>query len=184
MRGVRIVPGVLATLSATLVGCGAPPAAGAPVEAGVVVEVVDGDTVVLSLAGRTERVRLLGIDTPETVHPTKPIECHGPEASALLARLLPIGAAVGVARDRQARDPFDRLLLYLLDAEGRIVNEELIRRGAGTVLVIEPNGVLADRLRRAESAARAEGAGLWGACGGPGRPAPTEGAGPAVPLPP
>ncbi|MCU0275142.1 MAG: thermonuclease family protein, partial [Acidimicrobiales bacterium] len=74
---------------------------------------VDGDTVVLRIEGRTERVRLLGVDTPETVHPDRPVECHGPESSAVLHELLPPGTVVTIGRDVQARDPYDRLLLFL-----------------------------------------------------------------------
>lgn len=127
---------------------------------GTVVEVVDGDTVVLRIEGRTERVRLLGVDTPETVHPDRPVECHGPESSALLHQLLPPGTVVTLGRDVQVRDPYDRLLLFLTRSDGLLVNEELLRRGAADVLVIEPNGVLADRFRAAAADARAAGAGL------------------------
>jgi micrococcal nuclease len=151
---------------------------------GTVVEVVDGDTVVLRIEGRTERVRLLGVDTPETVHPDRPVECHGPESSALLHQLLPPGTVVTLGRDVQVRDPYDRLLLFLTRSDGLLVNEELLRRGAADVLVIEPNGVLADRFRAAAADARAAGAGLWGRCGGLHEPADAAPPGTAVPLPP
>ena len=59
-------------------------------------KVVDGDTVEVTLSTGRERVRLLGIDTPETVHPTKPTECFGPEASARLAELAPVGSELRI----------------------------------------------------------------------------------------
>jgi micrococcal nuclease len=141
------------------------------VDTATVLAVVDGDTVELAIAGRAVRVRLLGVDTPETVHPSEPVECWGPQASALLHELLPAGSTVTVARDVQARDPYDRLLLYVVRPDGVVVNEELVRRGAADVLVIEPNGILAGRLRGALADARAADAGLWGACPGPHEPA-------------
>ena len=53
--------------------------------------VVDGDTIDIAIGGNTERVRLIGINTPETKHPTKGMECFGPEASAYTEQLLPKG---------------------------------------------------------------------------------------------
>ncbi|HWJ64124.1 MAG TPA: thermonuclease family protein, partial [Acidimicrobiales bacterium] len=71
-----------------------------------VTHVVDGDTVDLAIGGATERARLLGIDTPETVKPNAPVDCFGPEASARTKALLPDGTAVVVQRDREARDRY------------------------------------------------------------------------------
>ncbi|MFM8956229.1 MAG: thermonuclease family protein, partial [Actinomycetota bacterium] len=102
-----------------------------PPDRAVVVEVIDGDTVRLQLGDAREDVRLIGIDTPETKHPTKPVECFGPEASAFLARLLPVGATLRVERDMEGRDSYRRLLLYLVlpTSEGeRFVNLELVAR--------------------------------------------------------
>ena len=70
---------------------------------GTIVEVIDGDTVVGDLAGHRETVRLLGIDTPETVHPDRPVQCFGPEASARLRLLLAPGSGVLVTRDVEPR---------------------------------------------------------------------------------
>ena len=110
-------------------------------------------------------MRLLGIDTPETVDPDRPVECFGPEASALTAELLPDGTEVQLERDDEGRDHFGRLLAYVFRADDdTFVNEALLAEGYAEVLVIEPNGAYADRLRQAESSARASGAGLWGSC--------------------
>ena len=130
-----------------------------------VVSVVDGDTLTVRIAGRTETVRLIGIDTPETVHPTKPVECFGPEASARTSALLPKGTRITVVRDVEARDRYGRLLLYVTRAsDGLFVNLEMIEGGFALPLSIEPNTAherdFADAAHRASTARL----GLWGAC--------------------
>lgn len=139
-----------------------------------VVDVVDGDTVVLDLAGTRETTRLLGIDTPEVHHPTRPVECWGAEASARLAELTPPGTLVRVERDEEARDHYDRMLAYLFvttaDGDEVFVNEQLVADGAAVTLPIDPNDAYRHELASAEGAARGEGRGLWGTCGGPGVP--------------
>lgn len=139
---------------------------------GVVVRVIDGDTVEVDLGGRREHVRLIGIDTPETVDPDRPAGCYGHEASALTASLLPPGTPGLVSRDAEARDRYGRLLVYLERAgDGLSVNLELVARGAAVPLRIEPNTAYAADIEALAAQARASRAGLWGACGGPGLPA-------------
>jgi micrococcal nuclease len=146
------------------------PGPSAEASAARVVAVVDGDTVEVEVGGRTEHVRLLGIDTPETVDPNRPVGCFGPEASARTAELLPEGTEVRLQRDVEGRDHFGRLLAYVFRADdATFVNELLLAEGYAEVLVIEPNGAYAPQLRAAESAARAAGAGLWGSCPDAGR---------------
>ena len=82
-----------------------------------VVAVSDGDTIDVDFGGEVEPVRLLGIDTPETHHPTRPVECYGAEASARTAELLPEGTEVHLVRDVEARDRYGRLLAYVYRAE-------------------------------------------------------------------
>src|SRR5699024_1114371 len=79
-------------------------------EAATVVRVVDGDTIVVDLAGVEERVRLLNIDTPETVHPHQDTECGGPEATEQINELLEPGGMVVLEFDEERRDQYDRLL--------------------------------------------------------------------------
>ncbi len=130
-----------------------------------VTRVIDGDTIEVDVGGRRERIRLLGIDTPETVDPNRPVECHGPEASALLHELLPGGTPVRLERDREARDHFDRLLAYVFRVDdGLFVNEAVLAAGEAEILSIEPNTAYAARLSAAASVARAAGTGLWGDC--------------------
>ena len=133
-----------------------------------VVRVVDGDTLVVHIGGDDERVRLIGIDTPESVKPETPVECWGKEASATTAELLPKGTAVRLERDAEARDAYDRLLAYVRRAtDGLLVNVELARRGAADALTIEPNTAYRSEIAAAVADARAAGRGLWAVCGGP-----------------
>jgi micrococcal nuclease len=135
--------------------------------AATVVRVIDGDTVDLNMGGATERVRLIGIDTPETVKPNTPVQCYGPEASARTKGLLPKGTAVTVERDLEPRDAYGRLLLYVRrSADGLFVNLDLARGGFARPLTIAPNTAHAEEIAAAVAAARTSKLGLWGACGG------------------
>lgn len=130
-----------------------------------VAEVIDGDTITVALQGAQETVRLIGVDTPETKHPTKPVECFGPEASAFTRRLVPPGTAVRLERDAEARDHFGRLLAYVYRAtDGLFVNLELARAGFARPLSIAPNTAHADEITRVANQARTDRRGLWPAC--------------------
>jgi micrococcal nuclease len=130
-----------------------------------IIKVVDGDTVEIDLDGHTERVRLIGVNTPETKHPTKPIECFGPEASAYMTQLLPKGAQLRIERDVEARDRYGRMLLYLyLDSDNLFINLDLISRGYGTPMSIEPNTFHRNDFVHAAAQAEAANVGLWKAC--------------------
>ncbi|MCD9623571.1 thermonuclease family protein [Rhabdothermincola salaria] len=138
-----------------------------PARGTFVVGVVDGDTIRVSIDGRTDDVRLLGIDTPETVHPTRPVECFGPEASARTHDLLAPGTAVVLERDTEERDHYGRLLAYVVRADdGLFVNLALVREGLAEVLTIAPNVAHTDAFLSAAAEARREGRGLWSACPG------------------
>jgi len=147
-----------------LVSC----SSGATTENGVLItilKVVDGDTVDIDINGHTERVRLIGVNTPETKHPTKPIECFGPEASAYMTQLLPKGTTVRIERDVEARDRYGRMLLYLyLGSDDLFINLELVARGYGTPMSIEPNTFHRNDFVRAAAQAEAANVGLWKAC--------------------
>ena len=129
-----------------------------------IVSVVDGDTIVLRVQDQTETVRLLGIDTPETVHPTKPIECFGPEAPAFTKATLVEGSLVKLLRDVEPRDRYQRLLVYLFLADGTLFNQLLIDRGLARTLSIEPNTAFASQFASHESSARNRRVGLWLSC--------------------
>ncbi len=128
--------------------------------------VVDGDTIAVELDGREERIRYIGVDTPETVKPDAPVECFGRDASALNARLLgDEGTELTLRFDRELRDRYDRLLAYVHRAEdGLFVNARLVAAGAARTLPIPPNTAYAAQLSRLQHDARTAGRGLWSAC--------------------
>ena len=164
------------TAAIVVAGCGAlvacAPGVATPAGTATVTTVIDGDTIVVRVQGRTEHVRLVGIDTPESVDPRRPMMCFGREASAETARLLPRGTTVRLERDVEARDSYGRLLAYVYRASDRMfVNLSLARAGFADVLSIPPNTAHADEIRAAVDDARAAGRGLWGACGWFGQPA-------------
>ena len=128
---------------------------------------VDGDTVEVSIAGRRQLVRLIGVDTPETKHPTKPVQCGGPEASRFTAEHFPEGTKVELSRDIEARDRFGRLLAYLHRAnDGFFLNEELLRQGWARSYPFEPNTSHAMHFARVAAEARAALRGMWAMCHG------------------
>ena len=156
-----------------LAGCGGsarPDGSGSTVVAehgrtnATVVRVVDGDTIDADFDGTTERVRLIGIDTPETKKPDTPVECFGPEASARTAAALPRGAAIRVERDVEARDDYGRLLAYVYAADGTFVNLALVADGYAQPLTIAPNDTFAADFVAAAREAERAGRGLWGSC--------------------
>ena len=133
-----------------------------------ITHVVDGDTVEVRLAGTEEVVRLIGVDTPETVKPNSPVECFGPEASARTKALLPDGTSVLLLGDEERRDVYGRLLAYVfLVDDGTFVNLSLVQEGMGDVLVIAPNDGFANAFRAAAANARSQRLGQWGACAPP-----------------
>jgi micrococcal nuclease len=119
-------------------------------EEAVVTRAIDGDTIEVEVTGRAEgpgagasavgeraAVRLLGIDTPESVSPRAPVECFGLEASAAAAALLE-GETVRLVKDVEERDRFDRLLRYVyLGAE--LANARLVANGYAAAYTYPPN---------------------------------------------
>jgi micrococcal nuclease len=163
-RAVLLLAVALAALAATLAGGRGddPSAAGATAR---IERVVDGDTVVVRVDGRRERVRYIGIDTPESVRPDAPDECYGERAAAENRRLVE-GRRVRLVLDVEERDRFGRLLAYVYRAEdGRFVNAALVRAGHARTLTIAPNVRFAARFARLAADARRAGRGLWSACG-------------------
>jgi len=166
-----------ATGALGLVGCAGSPGPGsAPAVADVpsppgdafaatVERVVDGDTVIARRDGQQLRVRLIGIDAPESVQPDAPVECFGPEAAGALERLLPAGTRVNAAH--QAAGPVDRFGRALWDVwlqDGRFVQAELVAQGAVEARAYGPHTQHADLLDRLEDAARSDESGLHGVC--------------------
>lgn len=128
-----------------------------------VVRVVDGDTIVVEANGNKERVRYIGVDTPESVKPNTPVECYAKVASHLNEELVG-GKTVVLTPGSEQRDRYGRLLAYVRTKDGVDVNRELIARGAAKTLEITPNTQRADEFSVLEAKARNEQAGMWGVC--------------------
>ena len=143
-----------------------------------VTRVVDGDTIEARIDGHDEDVRLIGIDTPETVKPDTPVQCFGERASHFTKRRL-TGRRVRLVFGVEPRDVYGRLLAYVYVAfptsstpqggksrirRERLFNAELARRGLARPLTIPPNDRFASRFERLAVAAARVGRGLWGAC--------------------
>ena len=131
---------------------------------GTVVRTVDGDTVHVRLGDRVEKVRYIGIDTPEVHHPTRGAEPGGRAASAVNRRLVG-DRAVRLEPDVQTRDHYGRLLAYVWvkgsDGVEVMVNAELVRLGYAAVLTVPPNVRHAELFRKLAAEAREQHRGLW-----------------------
>jgi micrococcal nuclease len=122
--------------------------------------VTDGDTFVATVDGRRERVRVIGVDTPETVAPNRPVEPYGRQASSFAKRHL-TGATVRLAGDVEPRDRYGRLLAYMWLADGTFWNALLVAEGYAQQLTIPPNVTYAGLFRRLVAEARRQERGLW-----------------------
>jgi micrococcal nuclease len=122
--------------------------------------VIDGDTIIVNIDGKEERVRLIGVDTPETVHPNKPVEYFGKEASEFTKRMVE-GKKVRLEYDWQRRDKYGRLLAYIYLEDGTFLNAEIIKQGYGFAYTRFPFKYL-EEFRQYEREARENGRGLWG----------------------
>ena len=143
------------------------PTTAVPPPNAVYVRDVDGDTIDVTIDGQPERVRLIGIDTPETKKPNTPVQCFGREASAYTAGLLSAGDPVYLERDVVARDDYGRLLAYVYrGGDGLFVNLDVIAAGYARPLTIPPNVAHADQFVEAARAAERGNLGLWSSCSG------------------
>ncbi len=129
-----------------------------------VVSVEDGDTITVDMNGRRERVRFIGVDTPETHDPRKPVQCFGTAASEFTSNLIgdnPVRLAADAASGN--RDRYNRLLRYVYLPDGRLVNAEIIKQGYGFAYTSFPFDKL-EEFRLLGEEAREAGRGLWTAC--------------------
>ena len=118
--------------------------------------VIDGDTIVLS---NGEKVRLIGVDTPETKHPQKPVEYYGKEATAFTKKMVG-GRVVKLKYDVQRRDEYDRLLAYVYLMNGTFLNAEIIKQGYGHAYTRFPFKYM-EQFKQYEKEAREAKRGLW-----------------------
>jgi micrococcal nuclease len=130
----------------------------------IVTQVVDGDTIYVRVDGRIEKVRYIGMDTPETKHPIRGKEPGGMEATALNRRLV-MGKTVRLELDVRERDRYRRLLAYVYVGD-LMVNAELVRLGYAHAMTVPPNVAHASRFVSLERQAREAGRGLWDRAGG------------------
>lgn len=122
--------------------------------------VVDGDTIRIG----DERIRLIGVDTPESVKPDTPVQCFAKEASAFTERFVE-GRRVKLEYDAERRDRYGRTLAYVRRAsDGAFLNAELVARGYAQVLTVPPNVKHASRFLALQRRAREERRGLWRSC--------------------
>lgn len=133
-----------------------------------VIKVVDGDTIAMDIEGVSETIRLIGINTPETVDPRKPVECFGVEASNKAKELLS-GKSVALEKDssQDERDKYGRLLRYVRTEEGLFYNLEIIKQGYAYEYTYNIPYKYQSEFKGAENYARSKKLGLWadGACG-------------------
>jgi endonuclease YncB( thermonuclease family) len=122
--------------------------------------VSDGDTFVAVVKGRRERVRVIGVDTPESVDPSRPDEPYGEEASEFAKHHLD-GETVRLAGDAEPRDRYGRLLAYVWLRDGTFWNALLVAEGYAQQLTIPPNVTYATLFRRLVAEARRNDRGLW-----------------------
>jgi micrococcal nuclease len=126
-----------------------------------VVKVIDGDTIKVSINGNEENIRFLLIDTPETVHPNKPVQPYGPEASAFVKNLIE-GKKVRLELDVSERDKYGRILAYVYTSDGKMINELLLLEGLARVAyVYAPNTKYVDRFYAIQKQAQKQGKGIW-----------------------
>ena len=131
----------------------------------LVTKVVDGDTIWIEGEGERLKVRLIGVDTPETVHPTKEVECYGPESSDFAKDTL-AGTQVAITTDTSQGevDKYGRTLAYVFLPSGQLFQELLVSGGYAYEYTFDEPYKYRDLLIEAEEQARLNGAGLWTKC--------------------
>jgi micrococcal nuclease len=130
-----------------------------------ITEVVDGDTIKVRIDRNIAVVRLLGVNTPETVDPRKPPECYGAEASRSMKEFL-AGREVRLIQDidREITDRYGRYLAYVYLVDGTAVNEWLLTNGLAREYTYGSPYDFQSRYKELENIARSAKKGLWGVC--------------------
>jgi micrococcal nuclease len=164
----RVAVEVVLAITVSAVACshaaGSPPPPGGSALVPVT-KITDGDTIHVRYQGRDDRVRLIGVDTPEVPWYGGKAECYGVEAGLYARRRLD-GRQVRLAFDADLRDRYGRLLAYVYLGD-EFFNLTLVRLGYATADPVPPDTSMAPRFAAAEQEARAAGRGLWSACPAP-----------------
>lgn len=155
---------MLAAILAASFAMGGSAGAAPPGSEATVISVTDGDTIVVQTqAGRTN-VRLIGIDTPETVDPRAEVECYGPESTAYMQEILRAGYRVYLELDVERYDRYGRLLAYVRRSDGLFINKTLVRRGFARPYPYQPNVRYQAVFDYAARKAQRDNLGLWSHC--------------------
>jgi micrococcal nuclease len=154
-----IVGGVITAIAIGSVVAVAQTSAGDGRDEATVVRVIDGDTIDAEVGGRTERIRLLNVDTPETKHPQEPVQCLGPEATEYLESLLTPGDRIELEYDVERTDRYDRTLAGVFKDDA-LVNADIAEAGLGVAVLYEPNERFYDEVLEAQQRAEEAGEGL------------------------
>jgi len=129
-----------------------------------VLAVLDGDTIVVDMAGRPQTIRLIGVDTPETHHPDIGRQCYGAEASNFTAALLENKTVLLLADSESTnRDRYERLLRYVISEDGTNVNSELLRSGFGFAITSFNHSQM-EYFVALQGIAQSKDRGLWATC--------------------
>jgi micrococcal nuclease len=166
----QFIPWLIATILLLAVGASQLDPSAAPklinVQPGYyrVVEFFDGDTIAVDMNGANEKIRLIGVDTPETHDPRKSVQCYGKQASEFTKNLIG-NNPVRLEADptNQNRDRYNRLLRYVYLPDGRLVNGELIKQGYGFAYTSFPFQKL-EEFREFQRQAQEQSQGLWSTC--------------------
>ena len=164
-RSYALVILTIAVIASACTHATSKPTASAPNSNATVERVVDGDTIIVHVGGRRERVRFIGMDTPESVKPNTPVQCFAIAASNRTKALLPAGTPVRLVGDVEQRDKYKRLLAYVYRAKDNLfVNLSLVRDGYAQPYTFPPNVAHTSEFVAAAADARQAGRGLWSAC--------------------
>ena len=125
-----------------------------------VARVIDGDTFEIINKGKSERVRLIGVDTPETVKPNSKVQPFGPEASSFTKKMIE-GKMVRLEFDVQERDKYGRLLAYVYLEDGTLLNSRLLEEGLATIMTVPPNVRMANTFLGIQKKTQKQKKGIW-----------------------
>ena len=161
LAGLASHPIAVITSAAVALGGGAATVAviGMDAPRTTVAQVIDGDTIRVDRGQDSFKVRLLNIDTPESVDPDRPVECLAPEATSFLQQRLPVGTTVDLQYDRERQDRYGRDLAGVF-VDGVLINAEIARAGYGAAVLVGGNDKFYDQVSAAQEEAEQAGVGL------------------------